>query len=1035
MYNTKCMVLSELEDIIFDFFNKSNESVFYLSLNSSVMKSFSSLFNDDYIVVDLESQNVKFSPVAPFLSILKEQNLSQEQIEPYAYSLQKESFISYLNDETPNFRKDVLVIEELFYEKKRCLQTVYDLFVNFVSKPVVILNAQNLKDEAIKLVDLFSENSNAKHNKFLFCFDFLTSNLEIESVSFFTKIAESQNYFDVSNFVIKNDESNSKPTKTQRPDFETLQNFFSNCINFLSLSNAIIIAEEYLKNSIDYMFNVSQTRKLYLQISLLYLYSNRLDDAANLLNSLLDDDKSDEIEEEVLFFMGQLLYAKSAFQDALKYVTMVRNKNASGKNSPWYVLSSMVYYMIIQKNDSKRAEEEYYRILSLLKDNYPNNYVYSSFIFPKSIKDDRNRLSLQLETVEQSFNIAQELGNEFGLSVACHWKGIILAVNGENEKAFESYRKADEIRCSIGETPSIIKIKNGISYEYFLRGDYKNAYDIVNSFVDKLTEIKDYSEILCTLKNISVSLVFMNQFKKAQEILLHLVKICKLFDLREFIFCPLNDILIQRALCYVLSGKITQAKLSYHNLMESTLCRSDAFNYFLPFIESILILEEGNLEESKKILNKVVDDMKINLPSHIHQIVFMYFHFAHLLHKKKFIKESEFYKNLALELSTKHSLVFYQEHLSKLPIEKYNSNLLECDDINLNLNHLDELASREQLLNTLHKRVRDSLFLNKLTDLAFSSKNRESYVGDVAQSIFEYMLCDSIYIAEKIDDDWNLIASISKDDTIFPDSEEWEKLIDMVPNYSEKFIKCGENSLFFNLSRFNFTCGVIINLSPQRTYTMEDINILSVGLSALSSQLTIISQNEHLLMISSMDQLSKLKNRRALQEKLSTESEMIRRYQGKHAAHFQTSITFIDLDHFKYYNDTYGHEAGDVLISEFSELLKKIYRRVDFVSRFGGDEFVVLLPNTTDEEALRASERLREGLEKENYFIPALEKRFGVKLDVTKEHYLNFSAGICSNFVVDDKTDMNLVMQNADKALFAAKNSGRSRTVLWTEMC
>jgi diguanylate cyclase (GGDEF)-like protein len=161
---------------------------------------------------------------------------------------------------------------------------------------------------------------------------------------------------------------------------------------------------------------------------------------------------------------------------------------------------------------------------------------------------------------------------------------------------------------------------------------------------------------------------------------------------------------------------------------------------------------------------------------------------------------------------------------------------------------------------------------------------------------------------------------------------------------------------------------------------------------------------------------------------------MIRRYQGKHSAHFQTSVTFIDLDHFKYYNDTYGHEAGDILIAEFSDLLKHIYRRVDFVCRFGGDEFVILLPNTTDEEALRAAERLREGLVAREYFLPVLEKRLGMKLNVPKDHYINFSAGICSNFVVDDKTDMNLVMQNADKALFAAKNSGRSRTVLWTEM-
>ena len=337
------------------------------------------------------------------------------------------------------------------------------------------------------------------------------------------------------------------------------------------------------------MFTIPQTRKLYLQISLLYLYANRFDDAANLLNSLLDDDSNDEIEEEVLFFMGQLLYAKSAFQDSLKYVTMVRNKNTSGKNSTWYILSSMVYYMIIQKNDSKRAEEEYFRILPLLKENYPNHFIHVSFVFPKSIKDDRQRLSGQLETVEESYQIAKKLGNEFGLSVACHWKGIILAVSGKNEQAFESYHKADELRSSIGETPSIMKIKNGISYEYFLRGEYLNAYDIVNSFVEKLTEIKDYSEVLCTLKNLSVPLLFLNHFKEAQEVYFYLIKICKLFDLKDFIFCPLNDILIQRTVCDVLSGRITQSKLAYHNLLDSPLCISDNFKVFLPFINSIFL--------------------------------------------------------------------------------------------------------------------------------------------------------------------------------------------------------------------------------------------------------------------------------------------------------------------------------------------------------------------------------------------------------------------------------------------------------------
>ncbi|MEE0879626.1 MAG: GGDEF domain-containing protein [Treponemataceae bacterium] len=1031
------MIVDELNNIVTEFINDSNDVVRYLSLNAKSMKMFSIYEKNDWIIVDLKNPKIRFSPIAPFMDVLKSQELTKEKVEPYTYSLQNESFVSYFTKGKTEFRQDVIIMEELFYEKKRCIQTVLELIENYITKPIIILNSQELKEESISLIKLLENNKNLK-SKFLFCFNFLEAGFDYESNTFFSEISEKNNYFDLSNVENSYDETVlDNPILVRKSyivPFETLYNFFTDSINFLSLTGGIAVAEKYLKDAISYNYSVPQIRKIYLLISLLYLYSNRLDDGANLMDLILEEDSKEEIDDEVYFFMAQLLYAKSAFQDALKYVTIVRNKSFSGKQSVWYILSSMIYYLIIQKNDSQRVEEEYYKILNLLKDNLPNNYISTVFVFPKSIKDNRERLLNQLETVESSYQLAKELNNEFALSLAHHWKGIILAVAGKTEESFENYHKAEEIRCNIGETPSIIKIKNGISYEYFLRGNFLKSYDIGNSFVDKLVEIKDYSEILCTLKNIAFSLIYMNHFKRAQEIFVLLVKICKLFDLKEFIFCPLNDILFQKIICDIFLGRISQARLAYRNLIESQLLISDNFKAMFPFIQGMISLEEGDISNATELIYKAAKNIETDFASQIHQVAFIYFQFANSLYKKNYLDEAKKYQDLAMEISKKHSLVFYIDYLSKVPLGQYNIDLISCDNLNVNLAHLEELASREQLLNTLHKRVRDSLFLNKLTDLASVSKSREEYVVDVAQSIFEYMLCDSIYIAEKVNDDWDLIASISKDDTIFLDSEDWEKYVDMVPNYSEKFIKCDDNSLFFNLSKFDFIGGVIINLTKTKTYSMEDINILSVGLSSLSSQLTILNQNEHLLMISSMDQLSKLKNRRALQEKLSTESEMIRRYQGKHSAHFQTSVTFIDLDHFKYYNDNYGHEAGDILIAEFSDLLQHIYRRVDFISRFGGDEFVILLPNTTDEEALRASERLREGLENANYFLPVLEKRLGIKLDVPKEHYLNFSAGICSNFVVEDKTDMSSVMQNADKALFAAKNSGRSRTVLWTEM-
>ena len=248
-------------------------------------------------------------------------------------------------------------------------------------------------------------------------------------------------------------------------------------------------------------------------------------------------------------------------------------------------------------------------------------------------------------------------------------------------------------------------------------------------------------------------------------------------------------------------------------------------------------------------------------------------------------------------------------------------------------------------------------------------------------------------------------------------------------------IKDEKNIWYYNLSKYESTAALIIELDDNKKYSTEDLNILQIGLSNLQSQLTIISQREHLQRLSSVDQLSKLNNRRALEEKLESESELVRRYEGKEGVKYITSITFIDLDHFKFYNDTYGHEAGDVMIESFAKLLRRIYRKVDFVSRFGGDEFVILLPGTSSLEALRATERLREGIVEENYFIPALTKVLHRDMsDIPKEQYISFSAGICANVEIEESSSMALVKNAADKALYEAKETGRCKTVLYVDL-
>lgn len=130
------------------------------------------------------------------------------------------------------------------------------------------------------------------------------------------------------------------------------------------------------------------------------------------------------------------------------------------------------------------------------------------------------------------------------------------------------------------------------------------------------------------------------------------------------------------------------------------------------------------------------------------------------------------------------------------------------------------------------------------------------------------------------------------------------------------------------------------------------------------------------------------------------------------------SVVMCDLDHFKEVNDKYGHQAGDFVLQEFASFLRGKFRHTDTIGRYGGEEFIILLPNADGEAAYKILERLREEWENTPLFDPYQNKQIKI----------TFSAGI-SEFDRDGKTDQDII-RAADSALYLAKETGRNKVVL-----
>ena len=131
----------------------------------------------------------------------------------------------------------------------------------------------------------------------------------------------------------------------------------------------------------------------------------------------------------------------------------------------------------------------------------------------------------------------------------------------------------------------------------------------------------------------------------------------------------------------------------------------------------------------------------------------------------------------------------------------------------------------------------------------------------------------------------------------------------------------------------------------------------------------------------------------------------------------QTALLMFDLDHFKKVNDTHGHNSGDDVLKRVVEICQKQLRKSDILARIGGEEFAILLPNTNDDEAANIAKRLREAVEKLSFK--------GAKSD--------FQVTISGGLLLDlnQHTDLDHALANADLALYEAKQTGRNQICLY----
>ncbi len=185
-------------------------------------------------------------------------------------------------------------------------------------------------------------------------------------------------------------------------------------------------------------------------------------------------------------------------------------------------------------------------------------------------------------------------------------------------------------------------------------------------------------------------------------------------------------------------------------------------------------------------------------------------------------------------------------------------------------------------------------------------------------------------------------------------------------------------------------------------YVMKPFNTIEL-LARVNTHLELKANRDFFKKLAITDGLTQLYNHSYIHERLAEEISRARRHE--HAL----SVAMLDLDHFKKINDTFGHKTGDEVLVRVAGLIRRMLRKEDVAGRYGGEEFMLILPNTERQAAFTAAEKIRMKIQNHQWSL--------------KDLTVTVSGGVC--MLIDE--DENSIIMKADRLMYEAKNNGRNQ--------
>lgn len=820
---------------------------------------------------------------------------------------------------------------------------------------------------------------------------------------------------------------------------------------------------------------------------------------ANGMRNIIEE-SDDELWRYKYYYIAAQIYMFSYHQDLARKNVLKCKEVCKKLNNNYYMFKVELLEFMIEFQGWRNIwllntdRDHGHELIEKCKQyNYENHIAYIDiYSFDNSPKlfSDINCIDVSLAHFYKGIQIGENLGNS-QLLIDAYKKNVMLAsTNGYYDVANLFYERCYEIVTADEDRYEEASIYNGMGYNCCTMEKYAKANEYYNRALLIFIELNCMDEVNETIYNMAINAILAQDYNTAENYLGICLRIIKIMKSNSVRVCNISKIYGLRAYCCFKQKVLYNCKTNMQyveqflghiieiedsDMTDAHLWDDDLFLYY--FVSALMDEHENKLEDAYYKMEKAQKYVDRSKGSEFFNLTPYSIHFSRICKKLGYYEQSDKILKNCINFCTNRGYI-YKKNLAMAELEGKANDCMKWNlsfkgitmdqiiakavvagmerDFKEQREEIDFLAIWQKIINNSDNSVsrtidhsittlKNNYNIDQITFIRMEDGKAVVRYDDSKYDINDekvQYLCN--YFNENRTE-----FSITRLDKGYVEHKE---LINNVFGFNSiNTLICAPIFINEKLSGL-FICCITIDMdwnykSKRYVFGEDDVSILMMLFRQLMDSIDRIEArkkiekinnelqfvNKRLKDVAVKDNLTGLFNRQGFHEELELQ---MNKACGKGGL-LKLSFLYADLDNFKYYNDTFGHDVGDIILKGFSEIINDICSGRGYAVRYGGDEFILVIFSNERDEIEKAAKDIYAKLRERNGFEQIISQKLGKPVTIPQERHVSCSVGISDTVIKEgdiSKQKIEETLKRADAMMYYVKKTTKHRYVFYGDV-